>query len=107
MKISLIPVDLLRRWVQESLRDNPHKDPVVKVNHRQEHEHFLHLIDKCPPVELNACVYKYNGYIDRGNTCYETYKCQECGHVYVMFDDKEPIFCTGCGKLIIVEKEGS
>lgn len=107
MTIKLIPVDLLRRWVSKSKYENPHMDSQLKANHRHEHDHFLKLIDDCPVVDINACVYKYNGYIDRGNTCFDTYKCQECGHVYVKFGDEEPVFCSGCGKLIILEEEGN
>ena len=44
----LIDVDDLLKAVEESNKNNPHKNPMVRLNHAKEHEHFMHLINNQP-----------------------------------------------------------
>ena len=47
----LIDADALWGEVEKSQRNNPHVDGRVKINHRQEHDHFLKMIFDAPTVD--------------------------------------------------------
>lgn len=48
-----VDADLLRRWVWESMNENPHKDSRIHANHEHEHLHFLKLIDELPTIQYH------------------------------------------------------
>lgn len=47
----LLDETMLRRDTEKSMRNNPHKDASVIINHDLEHRHFLHLISLQPTVD--------------------------------------------------------
>lgn len=65
----LIDANALADKVDESKYDNPHPQGVVRVNHRNEHDHFLRMIYDAPTVDavvLPCDVGDYVYYIDGG-----------------------------------------
>ena len=48
-----IDADELLQAVMESMENNPHKEPMFRLNHRLEHEHFLRLIEKAHTVHYH------------------------------------------------------
>ena len=50
----LIDADALMDEVDKSKHDNPHQPGLIRVNHRNEHDHFLRMIYDAPTV--NAVV---------------------------------------------------
>ena len=47
----LIDADALMERVDESRRDNPHRDGKISVNHINEHSHFLDMIIEAPTID--------------------------------------------------------
>ena len=47
----LIDADALSDKVAESKHSNPHQQGMVRVNHRNEHDHFLRMICEAPTVD--------------------------------------------------------
>ena len=51
MKKRLIDADALSDAVDKSKRNNPHPQGMIRVNHRNEHDHFLRMILDAPTVD--------------------------------------------------------
>ena len=47
----LIDANALSDKVDESKHDNPHPQGMIRVNHRNEHDHFLRMIMDAPTVD--------------------------------------------------------
>ena len=47
----LIDADALSVEVNKSKHDNPHPQGLIRVNHRNEHDHFLRMIYDAPTVD--------------------------------------------------------
>ena len=56
----LIDADALNERVDESRRDNPHKDPKIRVNHTNEHGHFLDMIIEAPTIDAEPVRHEGN-----------------------------------------------
>ena len=90
----LIDANALWNEVEKSKHDNPHTVARVKLNHHQEHDHFLNLIFKAPTVDAVEVVH--------GHWCWEgRFKaCSNCGS-YVEWDEMLGAnfwkFCPYCG----------
>ena len=93
----LIDANALADEVDESKHYNPHPQGMIRVNHRNEHDHFLRMIMDAPTVDAVEVVHGYwekehdDLGIDRG------WKCSHCkGSVYEM--TYEPYqYCPHCG----------
>ena len=48
MANDLISRKALMQEIEKSMNNNPHTEPKVKVNHEQEHKHFMCLLSKQP-----------------------------------------------------------
>ena len=62
-KKRLIDANALSNKVDESKHDNPHTQGRIRVNHRNEHDHFLRMILDEPTVDA-----------------VEVVRCKECRH---------------------------
>ena len=47
----LIDANVLSDKVAESKHNNPHQQGMVRVNHRNEHDHFLRMISIAPTID--------------------------------------------------------
>ena len=50
MSGDLISREVLIKVVENSMKDNPHKDSKIAINHSTEHLHFIKLIAEIPTV---------------------------------------------------------
>lgn len=55
-KKRLIDANALMEEVDKSKRDSPHPPGIVRVNHRNEHDHFLRMILDAPTVDAMEVV---------------------------------------------------
>ena len=55
----LIDANTLSDKVDESKRNNPHPQGMIRVNHRNEHDHFLKMIHDAPTVDAVEVVHAY------------------------------------------------
>ena len=56
-KKRLIDANALSDKVDESKHDNPHPQGMIRVNHRNEHDHFLRMIMDAPTVDAVEVVH--------------------------------------------------
>lgn len=49
----LIDADILNKCVEESRKNNCHKNRNVYINHKSEHDHFIHMIC-CQPTAFDV-----------------------------------------------------
>ena len=81
-------IDANELWdeVEKSKHDNPHTIAKVKLNHRQEHDHFLNMIFNAPTVDavevetIEAWLYE----IAMNNT--DNYLCDACENIICRLD---------------------
>ena len=59
----LIDANALSDAVAESLHDNPHPQGMIRVNHRNEHNHFLRMILDAPTVDAVVLPCKLGGFV--------------------------------------------
>ena len=104
----LIDADALNERVNESQRDNPHKDPKTWVSHTNEHGHFLDMIIEAPTIDAEPV--RHGRWEVNIRMCYKAYppyeskrgyKCSLCGRG--TRSKKEP-YCH-CGAKMDLEEE--
>lgn len=91
----LIDANALSDEVDESKHDNPHPQGLIRVNHRNEHDHFLRMIMNAPTVDAVEVVHgrwipgEFEG----------EYICSRCGMEYCEADPMERPYkyCPECG----------
>lgn len=82
----LIDADALSDAVDKSKRNNPHPQGMIRVNHRNEHDHFLRMILDAPTVDavevdaLKAWLYE----IAMNNV--DNYLCEACEEIISRLD---------------------
>lgn len=86
----LIDADVLSDKVAYSQHNNPHTDGKVKLNHHNEHNHFLKMIFDAPTVDAVFVV--HGKWEDAGFGL--VYKCSECG---LSEDVRLSNYCPNCG----------
>ena len=69
--------DVLLMKVEESLKNNPHVNPVARSTHVQEHKHFMYLVS-CAPSEDVAPV-KRGKWITSDDPNQVSLVCSVCG----------------------------
>lgn len=84
--------------VDKSKHNNPHPQGMIRVNHRNEHDHFIRMILDAPTVDAVKVVYGKN----IGNDdCDEWYRpvaqCSICRCPWMMWDEEELHYCPNCG----------
>lgn len=57
----LIDADVLSGKVEESKHNNPHPQGMLRVGHRNEHDHFLRMIHDAPTVDAVVLPFKVGG----------------------------------------------
>ena len=78
----LIDANALSDAVDESKHNNPHSQGMVRVNHRNEHEHFLRMIMNAPTVDA-----------------VEVVECRDCKHFEKMKSNNS-FFCNEYGGVV-------
>lgn len=87
MANDLISRNALMQEIEKSMNNNPHTEPKVKVNHEQEHKHFMCLLSKQPTAydveKVVECLEEkvelaHKRYVDCpvNSPCYERYRTQ-------------------------------
>lgn len=98
----LIDANALADKVDESKYNNPHPQGMVRVNHRNEHDHFLRMIMDAPTVEAVEVVHarwvpiEYDGYAD-GSPVWDLWECSECREEHSGDEDTLTPYCPNCG----------
>ena len=88
----LIDANVLMEEVDKSKHDNPHPPGIVRLNHLNEHDHFLRMIYDAPTVDAVEVV--HGRWVDLGRNYYTVVsQCSECGAKY---DFRSP-YCPNCG----------
>ena len=77
MANDLISRNALMQEIEKSMNNNPHTEPKVKVNHEQEHKHFMCLLSKQPTAyDVEKVVEELDEYITkivgRNSALYQT-----------------------------------
>lgn len=77
MANDLISRKALMQEIEKSMNNNPHTEPKVKVNHEQEHKHFMCLLSKQPTAyDVEKVVEELDEYITkivgRNSALYQT-----------------------------------
>ena len=86
----LIDADALSGEVDKSKYNNPHSQGPVRMNHRNEHDHFLRMIYKASTVDAVEVVH---GRWIKGENWSVT--CSVCGSLAIAHDGKN--YCPYCG----------
>ena len=102
----IIDADQLYERVEESRRDNPHKDPKIMINHINEHGHFLDMIIEAPTVDAEPV--RHGHWIED----HMNWKCSCCGIVFkdeleriISYDGHYmPNHCPNCGAKMDLEE---
>lgn len=73
----LIDADALSAEVDKSKHHNPHAQGLVQINHRNEHDHFLRMIDNAPAVDAVNVVWceecaHFDGLQEESGVCWKT-----------------------------------
>ena len=78
----LIDANALMEEVDKSKHDNPHPPGIVRVNHRNEHDHFWRMILDAPTVDA-----------------VEVVRCKDCrwARPYERTDGETGYYCHFCG----------
>ena len=74
-EMRLIDANALSDKVDESKHNNPHPQGLIRVNHRNEHDHFLRMIMDAPTVDA-----------------VEVVRCKDCKH-FVQGEPYDPCEC--------------
>ena len=76
----LIDADALSNAVAESKHNNPHSNGMVKVNHRDEHDHFLRMISDASTIDPES-LRPTAEWVDiyGGKYANPRYACSACG----------------------------
>ena len=94
----LIDANALSDAVAERLHDNPHPQGMIRVNHRNEHNHFLRMILDAPTVDAVEVVHGRN---IGDEECDEWYRpicqCSICRGYWMMPQNEDAHFCPVCG----------
>ena len=95
----LIDANALADEVDESKHYNPHPQGMVRVNHGNEHDHFLRMILYAPTVDAVEVV--HGRWID-GIGSYSTANCSVCGWKIPYTEDYygylgKTNYCPNCG----------
>ena len=92
--VRLIDANALSDAVAESKHNNPHPQGMIRVNHRNEHDHFLRMILYAPTVDAVEVVHGEWGEI---YTCHGErlwgYKCSQCEQD----NPNKSNYCPNCG----------
>lgn len=72
----LIDADALIDKTNESKNHNPHPQGMIRVNHRNEHDHFLRMILEAPTVDAVPVV-----------------RCENCKHCLLDLSGREGHLC--------------
>ena len=89
----LIDANALWDEVEKSQHNNPHVDGRVKLNHRQEHDHFLKMIYDAQTVEAVEVVH---GRWHKPTPCSQEF-CINCGLTPKTNFGWLPPYCPNCG----------
>ena len=100
----LIDANALADKADESKHNNPHPQGVVRVNHRNEHDHFLRMIYNAPTVDAVEVVHGRwetdKEDIEWGNSLKRKH-CTNCGKRPHFDKEKREFvlsdFCPNCG----------
>lgn len=83
----LIDADALIAKVDNSKQNNPHPQGMIRVNHRNEHDHFIKMIFDAPTVEaivlpckVGATVYRIYDDCDFPGDCGTKMMCKGCNY---------------------------
>jgi hypothetical protein len=89
----LIDANALTDKVDESKHNNPHPQGMVRVNHRNEHDHFLRMIMDAPTVDAVEVVHGRWEKVDIVPNYMWRYRCSCC------HSDGESgyRYCPNCG----------
>lgn len=98
-KKRLIDADVLLAEVEKSKLHNPHPQGMVRVNHRNEHDHFERMILDAPTVDAAPVVHgyweDYMPYVDEDpNNKTVKKRCSVCKESASPFMTK---YCAECG----------
>ena len=88
----LIDADVLSDEVAYSQHNNPHTDGKVKLNHHNEHDHFLNMIFNAPTVDAVPVVHGRWEFVND----YQS-RCTACTEVSWVDHTNEPNYCPNCG----------
>lgn len=91
----LIDANELWRQVEESRENNTHIIARVRLNHSQEHDHFLRMILNAPTVDAVEVVHGRFVYV-RDDELTDHYECSVC-HRYIPSDYLHWNYCPNCG----------
>lgn len=84
-KKRLIDANALSKEVDKSKHNNPHPPGMVRVNHRNEHDHFSRMIYDAPTVYAVEVVHgqwRYGYCVHNGKVVYHSINCSECDGVF-------------------------
>ena len=84
MANDLISRKALMQEIEKSMNNNPHTEPKVKVNHEQEHKHFMCLLSKQPTAYNVEKVVEGLEEI-KGQGCVGV-KCKDCKYTHNCFE---------------------
>ena len=105
----------LTEAVYLSMHNNPHKDGKIRVNHNNEHMHFIHMIYHTPAANVVSVVHA-RWIMDEYT---HQYRCSNCNRVqpydtcdatdpnHPIYDYWDCNFCPECGAIMDLESEGT
>ena len=93
----------LTEAVYLSMHDNPHKDGKIRLNHKNEHTHFVHMIYHAPAADVIPVVHARWIYF-RNEAGVKQCKCSECIVSYGCLDTP---YCPNCGAKMDLERQGT
>ena len=94
----LIDANSLSEEVDKSKHNNPHPPGIVRVNHRNEHDHFLRMIYDAPTVDAVEVV--HGRWVLCQDDGYEWYECSLCRTQPLNdYNEKSVLsdYCPNCG----------
>ena len=74
----LIDANALSDAVDESKHNNPHPQGMIRINHRNEHDHFLRMILDAPTVDAVEVVHGQWEWKPLNDTTWQL-RCSVCG----------------------------
>lgn len=95
--------EALIKAVAESLKNNPHKDAKVSVNHITEHQHFARMVERQPAADVVEVVHgRWETVPNREFDGFETVvrgEAERCTHCCRASKDFKKWFaiCPNCG----------